>query len=114
MHASTVYAESMETTANMVQDKKQAVSEEDDRSVAELLLDQIEFANVILLNKQDLVPDSNHRKALLAAMKTLNPEAKIKFTTKCKVRYFALVNKACVNVLTPPVHHICTYHVLPT
>ena len=72
-------------TLTSVQDKKQAVSEEDDRNVAELLLDQIEFADVILLNKQDLVPDSKHRQALLAAIKALNPEAKVKFTTKCKV-----------------------------
>ena len=73
-------------TLSCVQDKKQAVSEEDDRNVAELLLDQIEFADVILLNKQDLVPDSKHRQALLAAIKALNPEAKVQFTTKCKVK----------------------------
>ena len=70
----------------MAQDKKQAVAEDDDRNVAELLLDQIEFANVILLNKQDLVPDNDHQKALFAAINTLNPEAKVKFTTMCKVR----------------------------
>ena len=68
-----------------MQDHDEAATEEDDRNIAELLLDQIEFADVILLNKKDLVPDRKTQEAILATIKTLNPQAQIKFTTKCKV-----------------------------
>lgn len=48
----------------------------DNRTIVNLLTDQIEFANVILLNKTDLVPE-NVLGILEAALKKLNPEAKI-------------------------------------
>jgi len=52
------------------------VSEDDERTIVDLLVDQIEFANVLIINKTDLVqPDALHRlEALLAKM---NPSAKI-------------------------------------
>lgn len=54
--------------------------DEDERSIAELLLEQVEFANVILLNKTDLMEDDEveHLSALLTQ---LNPDARV-FETK--------------------------------
>lgn len=70
--------------ARSVQETEKGVTADDERNVAELMLDQIEFANTILLNKQDLVPDQVSRKKLLAAVKGLNPKAGVSWTTRCK------------------------------
>ena len=57
-------------------DRKQAVDETDTREVADLLMDQIEFANVIVLNKVDLVAHSNVQE-LKAVLQKFNPDARI-------------------------------------
>lgn len=50
--------------------------EDDFRTIVNLLTDQIEFANVIILNKTDMVSDQ-HLGVLRSAIKKLNPGAKI-------------------------------------
>ncbi|DBA81158.1 TPA: hypothetical protein ACH3X2_007121 [Trebouxia sp. C0005] len=77
---------------NCVTEREEGVAMEDERNVAELLLDQIEFANVILLNKQDLVADKVSRQTLLAAVRKLNPKAGVQFTTRCKVPMKQILN----------------------
>ncbi|UOE57486.1 GTP-binding protein [Bacillus sp. CMF12] len=57
-------------------DRKQGTDEYDAREVVDLLIDQIEFANVLVLNKLDLV-DSESADELKAVLEKLNPEAKI-------------------------------------
>ncbi len=52
------------------------LGEEDERSVSELLVDQIEFANVILLSKTDLV-DSDKQQQVAGIIRSLNPDAEI-------------------------------------
>ncbi|MCH2180789.1 MAG: GTP-binding protein [Mariniblastus sp.] len=52
----------------------QAADEEDPRTVADLLTEQVEFANVILLNKTDLVDDETLG-AIEAFIEQLNPHA---------------------------------------
>lgn len=38
-----------------LRDRKMALNEEDDRNIVDLLVDQVEFANIIIVNKTDLV-----------------------------------------------------------
>ncbi|WP_028401497.1 GTP-binding protein [Ectobacillus panaciterrae] len=65
-------------------DRKEALSEEDTREVADLLLDQIEFCNVLILNKCDLVPEKDLIK-LEKVLQALQPEAKLIRTVKGQV-----------------------------
>ena len=62
-----------------LRDRQLALGDEDERSVVDLLVDQIEFANVIIINKIDLIPqiDLNRLEGLI---RQLNPHAYI-FTT---------------------------------
>jgi G3E family GTPase len=48
----------------------------DDRSMAMLLMDQVEFANVLVLNKADLVSEADLAQ-LIALLKEFNPHAEI-------------------------------------
>lgn len=57
-------------------DRKQATDELDTREVVDLLIDQIEFANVLVLNKIDLV-DKDSVLELKAVLHKLNPDARI-------------------------------------
>jgi len=58
--------------------------EGDNRTIVNLLTDQIEFANVIILNKIDLVSE-DQLEELRAIIQKLNPEASIIITEKSKV-----------------------------
>ncbi|TVQ51410.1 MAG: GTP-binding protein [Saprospirales bacterium] len=61
---------------DLLMDRNLTDMENDYRTIVNLLTDQIEFANVIVLNKTDLIDD--YKKGLLrAAFKKLNPGAKI-------------------------------------
>lgn len=70
---------------NFLHDYQQAASlasrgetlgEDDTRSITELLIDQIEFANVILVSKIDLISMAD-REELLAILHSLNAEAQV-------------------------------------
>ena len=62
--------------AKYLKDSGESLGEEDERSVADLLVDQVEFADLILISKTDLVT-SEEVKRLTAILKTLNTSAKI-------------------------------------
>lgn len=57
-------------------DRNEGISEIDEREVSDLLIDQIEFCDVIILNKCDLVDESELNK-LKQTIKKLQPEAEI-------------------------------------
>lgn len=59
-----------------LQESGESLGEDDERSVADLLVDQVEFADVILISKTDLVSDAEVER-LQAILKTLNTSALI-------------------------------------
>ncbi|KAL6706271.1 hypothetical protein ACN47E_005561 [Coniothyrium glycines] len=65
-------------TAEFLQDRfgRDAVPDEDQRTISDLFADQIEFANVIIVNKMDRA-DARTLGRVKAYIKTLNPVAKI-------------------------------------
>lgn len=62
--------------AKYLQETAESLGEEDQRSVADLLVDQIEFCDVILLSKTDLCSQTQQAE-VSAILKSLNPEAQI-------------------------------------
>ena len=56
-------------------DREMGVSEEDERTIVDLLTDQIEFANVIVINKCDLVSEAEAER-LEGILHHLNPDAR--------------------------------------
>jgi G3E family GTPase len=63
---------------------KMAIDETDSRNLAELLVEQVEFANVILVNKVDLIK-ADDLQALMVLIQQLNPSARILTTTRSKI-----------------------------
>ncbi|WP_343620435.1 zinc metallochaperone GTPase ZigA [Acinetobacter proteolyticus] len=57
----------------------ESLGEQDERNVVDLLIDQIEFCDVIILNKIDLI-DEEEKEKLLAILHSLNPRAKIEIS----------------------------------
>ncbi|KGU90245.1 cobW/HypB/UreG, nucleotide-binding domain protein [Burkholderia pseudomallei MSHR4032] len=62
----------------------ESLGEEDQRTVVDLLVDQIEFCDVIVLNKIDLITDEE-RERLMAILHRLNPRARIEISEFGKV-----------------------------
>jgi len=73
-----------------------AVDETDDRTIVDLLVDQVEFANVILLNKTDLVQETQ-LKTVEAIIHKLNPDAKIIHTEFGKIAAKEILNTKLFN-----------------
>ncbi len=63
-------------TLDTLQDRKLGMSADDERTIADLLVDQIEFADVLVLNKTDLVSDSELGQ-IEALLRRMNPRAKL-------------------------------------
>ena len=74
-----------------LQDRGLEVSDTDTRSIAELLIDQVEFADRILLNKTDLVSD-DEQAHVASTLRRLNPRADIVPTVHSEVALDKVVN----------------------
>ncbi|MCJ1907768.1 GTP-binding protein [Planococcus ruber] len=73
-------------------DRKQQTTDEDEREIADLLIDQIEFANVILLNKTDLLSPVKTLE-LKQVIRSLNPDAEVIETAFSTVPLDRVLNK---------------------
>lgn len=78
-------------TKETLADRDEQAGEEDERTITHLLVDQIEFANVILLNKKDLVTEEQLA-TIKAHIKVLNADAKIIETVNSKVPLTEVIN----------------------
>lgn len=74
-----------------LRDRKMGMDETDDRDLSLLLTDQIEFANVIILNKTDLVSE-DQRNRLHSILKKMNPEALVIEAERGQVPLMTILN----------------------
>ncbi len=72
-------------------DRKQAAGENDTRSVVDLLIDQIEFCNVLVLNKCDLVGEEELER-LEGVLRALQPTARFVRAVRGEVQPSVLLN----------------------
>jgi len=72
------------SSRDSLQSRGESLGDQDERTVVDLLIDQIEFCDVILLNKTDLINESE-RERLMAILRQLNPRARIEVAEFGKV-----------------------------
>ncbi|MBU9324105.1 zinc metallochaperone GTPase ZigA [Burkholderia gladioli] len=72
------------SSRDSLQSRGESLGEEDRRTVVDLLIEQIEFCDVIVLNKVDLISDAE-RERLMAILRGLNPRARIELAEFGKV-----------------------------
>lgn len=74
-----------------LKDRTMGTDAADERSIAMLLMDQIEFANIILLNKVDLVSEESVQQ-LEQLLRAFNPHAKVVHTTRGQIDPAEILN----------------------
>lgn len=72
-------------------DRKQGTDETDTRDIADLLIDQMEFANVIILNKTEMLEESDTQE-LMDFLRKMNADAKIIPTSHSNVPLTEILN----------------------
>jgi G3E family GTPase len=82
--------------AQSLQDVGESLGEEDERNVADLLVDQIEFCDVLLISKTDLISPEQLQE-LLAILQNLNPGADIIPMARGNVPLSKIINTGKFN-----------------
>jgi G3E family GTPase len=75
----------------------ESLGEDDERTLVDLLVEQIEFANVVILNKVDLVTKEELSTAR-AVIRGLNAKAKIIETTESRIKLDAIMNTGLFDI----------------
>ncbi|MBK1834863.1 zinc metallochaperone GTPase ZigA [Roseibacillus ishigakijimensis] len=83
-------------SSDSLEDRDQAVGEGDERTIVDLLSDQIEFADVILVNKSDLVSEAEVHK-VHGMIRALNPQAVIHDTVQSQVPLNSVLGTGLYN-----------------
>jgi G3E family GTPase len=78
-------------SAQDLADRDMALGDEDERTIAHLLTDQVEFCDILLVNKRDDI-DKDHQNKLIATLKSLQPTARIITTSHGQVDIGDIVN----------------------
>ena len=78
-------------------DRGQQVGTDDVRSIVDLLVDQIEFADVILLNKVDTV-DVDTKSRIIASIKAINSQAELIESTHGQIDPRSILNTKRFNI----------------
>ena len=76
---------------DLLVDRQVESTDIDKRSVVNLLVDQIEFADVLVLNKVDLVPSDEVSK-IASLLHRLNPTATVMPVERCEVPIHSILN----------------------
>jgi G3E family GTPase len=83
-------------SGDLLLERKQAVGEEDERTVADLLIDQIEFCDVLILNKCDLLEEEQLIQ-LEVFLRKLQPTAKFHRSIKGNIHLSKILNTGLFN-----------------
>ncbi|WP_221079024.1 zinc metallochaperone GTPase ZigA [Alcaligenes faecalis] len=79
------------SSQDSIQSRGESLGEEDARTVVDLLIEQIEFCDVLVLNKIDLISEPE-RERLMAILNSLNPRARIEMAEFGKVPLERVLN----------------------
>jgi G3E family GTPase len=85
------------SSTDFLKDRGESIGENDDRTLVDLLVEQIEFANIIILNKIDLAT-SDEIKVVKGIIRGLNVKAKIIETTLSKVNIDEVMDTHLFNI----------------
>lgn len=72
------------SSQDSIRSRGESLGDEDERTVVDLLIEQIEFCDVLVLNKVDLI-NAEQKTQLMAILHSLNPRAKIEISEFGKV-----------------------------
>ncbi len=85
------------SSTDFLKDKGESIGEEDERTLVDLLVEQIEFANVILLNKIDLV-SKGELETVKSIIRALNTKAKVVETTLSQIELDEVINTGLFDI----------------